>query len=79
MIDMAIPWRAPLDDLNNHQSAWLTAVARLKPGVTRQQAEASLGPLWHSLRAYEFTLYKNKSEHSSCKNFVDHSIFIGPG
>ena len=23
--NIAIPWRAPLDDLNNHQSAWLTA------------------------------------------------------
>ena len=29
MVDIAIPWRAPLDDLKNHQSAWLTLVARL--------------------------------------------------
>src|SRR5450631_884010 len=51
MVEVAMPWMAPRDDLNNHQSAWMTLVARLKPGVTKAQAEASLGPLWHSLRA----------------------------
>ena len=58
MVEVAMPWMAPRDDLNNHQSVWLTLVARLKPGVSQSQAEASLGPLWHSLRAYELTLYK---------------------
>lgn len=72
MVAVAIPWRAPLDDLNNHQSAFLTLVARLKPGVTRQTAEAGLAPLWHSLRAYELTLYKNHSERFR-HNFLDTS------
>ena len=62
----------PRDNLDNHQSVWLTLVARLKPGVTIPQAEASLGPLWHSLRAYEFTLYKGKSERFR-REFVDNS------
>ena len=70
MVEVAIPWRVPLDDLNNHQSTWLTLIARLKPGVTTQQAEASLGPLWHSLRAYEFTIGKSKSERFR-HSFVD--------
>lgn len=70
MIDIAAPWRAPLDDLNSHQSTWLTLVARLKPGVTRQQAGAGLKTLWHSLRASEFTLYKSRSERFR-KGFVD--------
>ena len=70
MIDVAIPWRTPIDDLNNRRSTWLTLVARLKPGVTRQQAEASMKPLWHSLRAYEFSLAKSKSERFR-KNFLD--------
>jgi putative ABC transport system permease protein len=43
MVEIAMPWMAPRDDLNNHQSIWLTLVARLKPGVTPAQAEASLG------------------------------------
>jgi putative ABC transport system permease protein len=72
MIEYAIPWRAPLDDLKNHSSAWLTLVARLKPGVTAAQAEASLGPLWYSLRAYELTLHKDVTERFK-KRFVDDS------
>ncbi len=72
MVEVAMPWMAPRDDLNNHQSIWLTLVARLKPGVTRTQAEASLEPLWHSLRAYELTLYKIASERFK-KHFLDDS------
>ncbi len=72
MTEIAMPWMAPRDDLNNHQSIWLTLVARLKPGVSRQQAEASMGPLWHSLRAYELTLYKSRSERFK-KSFLDNS------
>jgi predicted permease len=74
MVDIAIPWRATLDDLQNHRSAWLTLVARLKPGVTRQQAQASMSLLWHSLRANEFTTFKSTSERFR-KNFVDLSTF----
>jgi predicted permease len=72
MVDIAMPWMKPRDDLNNHQSIWLTLVARLKPGVSPSQAEASLGPLWHSLRAYELTLYKTHSERFK-KHFLDDS------
>jgi len=72
MVEVAMPWMAPRDDLNNHQSIWLTLVARLKPAVTPAQAQASLAPLWHSLRAYELTLYKKHSERFT-KNFLDNS------
>jgi predicted permease len=47
-------------------------VARLKPGVTVSQAEASLGPLWHSLRAYELTTYNSRTERFK-KRFLDDS------
>jgi len=72
MVEVAMPWVAPEDNLNNRQSTWLTLVARLKPGVSASQAEASLGPLWHSLRAYELTLYKSSSERFK-KDFLDNS------
>ncbi len=72
MVEIAMPWRAPLDDLTNHQSVWITLVARLKPGVSRSQAQASLEPLWHSLRVDEFALYKSKSERFR-KRFIDES------
>lgn len=74
MVDIAIPWRAPIDDLKNHKSVWLTLVARLKPGVTLEQADAGMRPLWHSLRANELSLFKNPSERFR-KNFVDLSTF----
>jgi predicted permease len=72
MTEVAMPWTAPRDDLNNHQSIWLTLVARRKPGITASQAEASLGPLWHALRAHELTLYKARSERFK-KKFLDDS------
>jgi predicted permease len=73
MVEWAIPWRAPIDDLNNRKSVWLTIVARLKPGVSVAQAQASMGPLWHSLRAYELTLLKSTPSERFKKNFVDNS------
>jgi predicted permease len=72
MVEVAMPWMAPRDDLNSHQSIWLTLVARLKPGVTPVQAEASLGPLWHGFRAHELTLYKSATERFK-KRFLDDS------
>ncbi len=69
---VAMPWRAPIEDLTNHQSVWLTMVARLKPGITAAQAEAGLAPLWHSLRAAELPLYKSRTERFT-KRYVDES------
>ena len=74
MVEIAMPWRAMHDDLNNHQSVWLTVVARLKPGTTVEQAQASLVPLWRSLRTYELTLYKHASERFKA-NFVEKATF----
>ncbi|MGC2298342.1 MAG: ABC transporter permease [Acidobacteriaceae bacterium] len=61
MSEVAMPWTTSRHNLDNHLSLWLTLVARLKPGVTATQAEASLGPLWHALRTQELTLYKEAS------------------
>lgn len=72
MSDVAMPWRAPLDSLNNHRAVWLTLVARLKPGVNATLAEASLAPLWHALRAQELTLFKTHSDRFT-KGFLDNS------
>jgi putative ABC transport system permease protein len=75
MSEVAMPSTASRDILNNHQYIWLTLIARLKPGITASQAEASLGPLWHSLRAYELTLYKERTARFS-KNFLDNSHLL---
>ena len=60
------------DELDNHQSRWLSILARLKPGITRSQAQASMQPLWHSLRADELKQMSIHSERSR-KAFLDDS------
>jgi len=41
------------DELENRRSKWMSIVARLKPGISQQQAEAGITALWKSLRAIE--------------------------
>jgi len=72
MAEEALPWLVSRGSLDNHLSIWLTLVARLKPGVTRTQAEAGMGPLWHALRANELTLYKASTERFK-RRFLDES------
>ena len=50
------------DDLDVHQSRWMNIIGRLKPGETREQAQAGLAPLWHSLRSAEISLMHNNSK-----------------
>ena len=60
------------NDLDNRRSAWLTVVARLKPGVGREQADAAMTPLWRSIRATELSEIKDKNELFA-KHFVQES------
>jgi predicted permease len=75
MSDVAMPWTAQRDDMTNHKSLWLTLIARLKPGVSREQAEASMAPLWYSLRAQELTGYRNASARFK-DNFLTRTRFF---
>jgi putative ABC transport system permease protein len=50
------------DELEDRRSRWLTIVARLKPGVTVQQAEAGINPLWKAIRAEELKSIQTKRE-----------------
>ena len=74
MVDIAIPWRAPLDDLTNHQSAWLTWLRASSPEFRASKPTRACGTLWHSLRANELPLFKHTSERFR-KNFVELSTF----
>lgn len=60
------------DDLENHRSRWLNIVGRLKPGVTTQQAEAGINPLWKSLRAAELVSIPTASQRFR-ERFVEKS------
>ena len=59
-------------DLEKRDSHWVTLVGRLKPGESRQQAQAGLEPLWHSLRAEELKLFGYHSERTR-RLFLDDS------
>ena len=41
------------NDLDNRRSRWLNIFGRLKPGMTQEQAQVGLAPLWHSIREDE--------------------------
>ncbi len=43
------PNGAGLEELNDRRSSWLQIVGRLKPGVTAQQAQASMQVLFHQI------------------------------
>jgi putative ABC transport system permease protein len=75
MVDIAMPWSVPGHRFDNRQNLWLTLVARLKPGVTATQAQASLAPLWHALRAEELTAYKSASAKFK-ERYVDKSTLM---
>ncbi|HKV76529.1 MAG TPA: ABC transporter permease [Candidatus Sulfotelmatobacter sp.] len=60
------------NDLLERRSRWLNIIGRLRPGINRVQAEASLGPLWYSVRADELKLMGHKSDHFQ-DAFLTHS------
>jgi putative ABC transport system permease protein len=59
-------------DLENRESHWLTIVGRLKPGESRQQAQAGLEPLWHAIRAEELKQFGYHSQRTR-RLFLDES------
>ncbi len=60
------------DDLEERRSRWLNIVARLKPGVTMQQAEAGINPLWKAIRAFELQSIPSRSQRFR-EQFVEKS------
>jgi len=50
---MMAPQMARYLDLNDRRSRWVTAFGRLKPGVTLDQAKASIQPLFHEILRME--------------------------
>ncbi|MGA7155430.1 MAG: ABC transporter permease [Acidobacteriaceae bacterium] len=65
--------------LTEHKDRWLNIVGRLSPGVTRDQAQAALAPLWHALRADELKALGSQSPHF-VKDFLTNSrLLVLPG
>jgi putative ABC transport system permease protein len=67
------------DSLEDRRYSWINVVARLKPGVSREQAEAGISPLWSAIRADELKQIPHRTE-SFRENFVAKShLFLNDG
>ena len=63
------------DDLENRQSLWVYAIARLKPGISREQALASMRVLGRQILASEVTLYASQNQ-SFRERYVQKPIVV---
>jgi predicted permease len=68
------------DALKDRRSRWINAFGRLKPGVTEQQAEASLAPFFHSMLEMEVKepAFKNASDFDR-QQFLKNKMVVLPG
>jgi predicted permease len=69
------PGRNELDDRG---SIWLNIIGRLKPGFTREQAQAGIDPVWHSLRVLALTESGHSSEHFK-EEYLRSHLFLENG
>jgi predicted permease len=60
------------DELEDRRSKWLNIVARLRPAIATQQAEAGITPLWKSLRQMELESITSKNRRFR-EQFVEKS------
>ena len=65
------------NDLDNRRSRWLTVLARLKPGVSIEQARASMNVLYHQINAEEIKQIPNRSERFK-KLFTEKNLIVEP-
>ena len=67
------------NDLEERRSKWLNIVGRIKPGLTRQQAQARIDLLWHSLRANELQQMGHSSESFRDGFLTNSHLFLDDG
>src|SRR5262245_19833850 len=66
------------DDLLNRRSRWLTIMARLKPGVSREQAEAAMNVLYRQINEQELKEIPSPSKLFR-ERFASKHLFLHPG
>ncbi len=71
--------RPGFTDLLDRKSRWLNIVGKLKPGLTREQAEAGINPLWYSIRAEELKQRGHSSEHFKESFLTKSHLFVRDG
>jgi putative ABC transport system permease protein len=71
--------RPEMNDLLDRKSRWLNIVGKLKPGLSREQAEAGVAPLWYSIRAEELKQRGHSSEHFKESFLTKSRLFVRDG
>ena len=66
------------DGLNDQRDYWLAIIGRLKPGVSREQAESAVAPVYSQVIEEELPLLGNLSE-SSKQRFRDKKLLLDSG
>ncbi len=66
------------NDLDERSSVWLNIIGRLKPGVTRERAQAGIDPLWYSLRVQRLSEMGHSSERFKSE-FLKSHLFLENG
>ncbi|MFI5072232.1 MAG: ABC transporter permease, partial [Terriglobales bacterium] len=64
------------NDLEERRSQWLNIIGRLKPTITREQAQAAIDPLWHSIRADELKQMGHSSERFREEFLTSHLLLV---
>jgi putative ABC transport system permease protein len=66
-------------ELEARDSRWLNIIGRLQPGLTREQAEAGINPLWYSIRADELKQRGHSSERFKESFLTKSHLFVRDG
>jgi len=66
------------EEIDSRHSMWLNMFGRLKPGVTRQQAEAQMNGLWRSLLEIEVKDLSNLSPKGRTR-YISQHLSVAPG
>lgn len=67
------------NDLDARRSAWLNIIGRLQPGLTGEQGQARIDPLWHSIRAQEFSEMGHSSQRFKDDFLTNSHLFLADG
>jgi putative ABC transport system permease protein len=67
------------NDLEKRRAQWLNIVGRLKPGLSTEQAQAGIDPLWHSIRAEELTQLGHSSRRFTNEFLTNSHLFLDGG
>ena len=67
------------DDLEDRRSRWLTVMARLAPGVTRERAEAQMNVVYRQILEEEVATLPKTTSQSFRQRFVAKHLDVLPG